>query len=413
MKYIALLLILIFLNPFINSFNVNKIDEKKYTREWWDIDAFINAGKNYSITSSFEYEKETPAANLFLTIFDRDKNRYFELGSYNDDIDKLKIKGDYIKYGKCWIKPSYPIYEAYFERKGVKLYIELKAESPLMRVASGITNDLPFGFGYYNYTFTSKCIAKGWIYIDGIKRNFTGIGYYEHVYGNWSYNSPLKNFSFNSLKKYINLFKWWKNGMNLNFKNITISSNNPFGYDWSWGFFDNGWTIFFGNIPSWIENIPMGIIYIYDGKKYMQFKLIKYEYLNGEFFDEEFFPRKIKIFANGNGTLHLIFNMSYKPHIYEDNLSSFYWKKLFLYECPGKIYGWLNNSKKINLNGSGEIEIERQISIFGYNLLKIFFHFPYPFGIELYFLSYLIKISIEMGLFLLPFYINFSFSKIR
>ncbi|HHO56934.1 MAG TPA: hypothetical protein ENJ70_00080, partial [Thermoplasmatales archaeon] len=28
-------------------------------REWWNVDAFIKGDGNYSITASFEYEKET------------------------------------------------------------------------------------------------------------------------------------------------------------------------------------------------------------------------------------------------------------------------------------------------------------------------------------------------------------------
>ncbi|KAA0007272.1 MAG: hypothetical protein FE045_00540 [Thermoplasmata archaeon] len=412
MKLLALMaFIIIIANPFL-SINPEKGDEKKYMREWWNIDAFFNCGKNFSVTASFEYERETPAANLFLTIFDHDSNKVYDLGAYEESIDKLIVEKNVVRYEDCWIKIG-NVYEAYFERKGVELYIKLEAMAPMQKIAAGIASNLPFGFGYYNYTFISKCMASGWIKIDGSKSNFTGIGYYEHVYGNWSYNKPMRFFSGNVLKDYMALYKWWRENMSIDFKNFTIWTNNPFGYDWSWGFFDNGYTLFFGNIPFWIKNVPMGIIYLYDGKKYHEFKLISYEYMEGKYYNGSFFPTKFRIKAiDGGSTLILNFEMKYKPHIYEDRLSSHYWKNLILYECPGTIYGWLNGSKSIALNGKGEIEIERQNSIFDYALLSISLKFPYPFGIELYFLSYLLKLSLSMQLYLAPPFFNFSFSKI-
>ena len=412
MKVAFFLSIIILLNPFLSIHNIPS-NQKKYMREWWDIDAFFNDGKNYSVTSSFEYEKETPAANLFFTIFDHDENKFYDLGAYNESIDKLVINGNKISLENCWIKIGYPFYEAYFERKNVTLYIKLQALSPLQKIVGDVAKNIPFGFGYYNYTFTSKCVVSGWIEINGIKKNFTGIGYYEHVYGNWSYNKPLKFFSKDSIKDYFSLYKWWRKGMKIDFKNITIWSNNPFGYDWTWGFFKNGYTIFFGNIPFWIKNIPFGIIYIYNGKNYMEYKVTKYEYLNGEYLNGSFFPRKFKVYAIGNGSLVLTFQMTLHPHIYEDKLHSKFWKNLILYECPGKIYGWVNTSgNNIKLDGKGEIEIERQNSIFDYYAMEMAFKYPYPLGIEFYFLSYLLKISILMQLYLIPFSFNFSFSHI-
>ena len=414
MKLMVFMMAFILLNSMTAyPINAEKTDGKKYVREWWDIDAFFYASGNYSVTSSFEYEKETPAANLFFTIFDRDSNKFYDLGSYNDSINDIVVEKNFIRYGKCWLKINYPVFEAYFEKDDKKLFIRLASISPLTRVASGIAKNIPFGLGYYNYTFTSKCRAEGWIYINGKKSNFTGIGYYEHVYGNWSYNKPLRCFYHGMAKDYISLFKWWKQNMSLNFSNLTIWSNNPFGYDWSWGFFDNGYTIFFGNIPFWIKNIPMGIVYIYDGKKYNEFKLMEYEYLNGIYSNGSFFPTKFKIRARGNGSLTLAFEMRQNPHIYYDKLHSLYWKNLLLFESPGIIQGWWNGSRKIKLSGRGEIEIERQNSIMDYNEINVALKFPYPIGFDFYFISYLLHISLKLRMYLLPFEFHFSFSKIR
>ena len=413
MKLLALLALILLVNPLVYG-SISAIhDGKNYMREWWNIDAFFNCGKNFSITTSFEYEKETPAANLFLTIFDLDDDMHYDLGAYEQSIDKLVVNGNVISYEDSWIKIEPPFYEAYFNRKGIEVYIKLHSLSPIQKIAGGVASNIPFGFGYYNYTFTSKCMAGGWIKINGSRQNFTGIGYYEHVYGNWSYNKPFRYFSGKVIKDYFALYKWWRENMSFDFKNITIWTNNPFGYDWSWGFFDNGYTLFFGNIPFWIKNIPMGIAYIYDGKRYHEFKLTDYDYINGEYHNGSFFPTKFRMYGrNRNESLVLNFEMMHSPHIYQDKLSSHYWKNLLLYECPGIIYGWMNGSKSIFLNGRGEIEIERQNSIFDYALLSLSFKFPYPFGIEIYFLSYLIKIAIQLELYLAPPAFHFSFSKI-
>ena len=97
MKLFALMTLIIIANPFL-LINIEKGDEKKYMREWWNIDAFFNCGKNFSITSSFEYERETPAANLFLTIFDHDSNKVYDLGAYEESIDKLIVEKNALKY---------------------------------------------------------------------------------------------------------------------------------------------------------------------------------------------------------------------------------------------------------------------------------------------------------------------------
>jgi len=380
-------------------------ENKKYMREWWDIDAFLNADKNYSITASIEYEKETPAANLFLTIFSLDENKFYDLGTFEENIDKILVENGYVRFENCWIKTFNP-YEAYFSKGKIEIYLKMERISPLKKVAGEIADDIPFGLGYYNYTFTSKCMVDGWIKINGSKENFSGIGYYEHVYGNWSYNKPLKFFSSNIIKDYISLFRWWENNMSIDWKNLTLWTNNPFGYDWSWGFFENGWTIFFGNIPFWIKNIPLGIIYIYDGKKYDEFKLMGYEYMKGKYYNGSFFPEKFKIFAvdKCGNSLTLVFEMTHLPHIYEDDLSSPYWKKLILYESPGRIYGYINGERNIYLSGKGEIEIERQNNIFDYAVMTISLNT----GINVLFLSYLLGFGFSMELSLFPFYFHFS-----
>ncbi|MCD6331285.1 MAG: hypothetical protein J7L80_03690, partial [Thermoplasmata archaeon] len=104
------------------SWEENEGDHYPCKREWWNVDAFFVANKkNWSVTASFEYEMETPACNLFLTLFDHDNGTYYDLGSYGDKMGTLiHEKGDVnLSYNNSWMKGKYPDYFVHFERKGI------------------------------------------------------------------------------------------------------------------------------------------------------------------------------------------------------------------------------------------------------------------------------------------------------
>ena len=386
-------------------------------REWWNVDAFIrtnDTNKNYSITASFEYEKETPASNLFFTLFNLDEKRMYDLGCYNAPINELKHSKDSLNlsFKKSWMKGEYPHYTIHLENKGVIVEMYIEAEGEPHFVAEDAGGILPVGLGYYRYLFIPRCKAWGWLQLEGKKEEFTGVAYYEHVWGNWSYNNPLRNASFETILGYAKLLKWWWKNKSISFNSITISSDNPFSYDWAWANFDNGWNIFYGAIPFWLNEIPFCILYLFDGEKTIEFGKISYEYIDGIFVEGTYIPTKIKVVAEGEGKLNLFMEMNNTPHIYTSNLTSFYWKKLILYECPGKIYGWYDNGEKINLTGKCEIEIERQVSLLEYFMVKIAFYIK-PFGIDYIFFSYLFNIIFSLQFRLFPFYLSFYISHIR
>ena len=416
MKNLLVLFILLIIFP-VNAYQQHShkwLDEydgyHNCIREWWNIDAFIQAEKNYSITASFEYEKETPAANLFFTVFDWDEKKAYDCGSYGDGISTIHCSGKYeanISYGKSWLRGAYPRYKVHFENKGIIVDMEIHAEARAVFVAEGEGGILPMGLGYYRYMFIPKCRATGWIFIDGKLQEFTGVAYYEHVWGNWSYHTPLKGCT---IKPYISLAKWWWENKNISFHSISFSSNNPFGYDWAWMSFDNGWSMFYGVIPFWVEEIPFGIAYLYDGEKVVEMGGINYEYLDGIIYGDVYIPTKIKVDMEGEGKLSLVMEMDNEAHVYEDKLRSIYWKKLILYECPGKISGYYEkDGQKLELRGRCEIEIERQVSVLEYLSLKIV---PEKNGVRILFLSCLLGVAIELQISFSPFSINFSFSHI-
>jgi len=380
-------------------------------REWWNIDIVFTTGGNYSLTASFEYEKETPAANLFFTLFDRDTDAVYDLGSYNDDISVLRHHGSHgvnLTYNASWLRGSYPSYMVHFERKDVVVEAKINAESRYVCVVENEGGILPMGFGYYRYAFIPKCGVTGWMSIDGVTKNFEGTGYYEHVWGNWSYHNPLRGAT---AKPYLMLARWWWEHKNITWDTITVSTNNPFGYDWAWGAFSNGWSIFYGAVPFWIGEIPFGVLYLFRDGEVMEFGGISYRYLDGVFYHGFYIPTTIKVTAEGAGTLSLILKMNHAPHIYEDELDSPYWDRLILYESPGYVAGtYLDEEGHTTpLAGFCEVEIERQGSIFQYLMVQLSRHATV---FELLFISCLLDIIFEVELSLNPFSIHFSFSHI-
>ena len=388
-------------------------------REWWDVDAFFEPEGmgNWSLTASFEYEMETPACNLFLTVFDMDSGICYNLGSYGDPIGTLSHEKNRVKlsYYNSWMEGLYPNYTVHFERKNFVINLHYKAVTPPAWVADEISGGvLPMGLGYYRYGFIPSCRVTGNITIGNKTAELHGNGYYEHVWGNWTYSNPLKNPSNlkNVSSAYKHLAKWWLSHHSFRIpSSIAFSSdNNMFGYDWIWSSFSNGWSMFYGNIPSWVCRGPaFGIFYLVsDEGKYITFSNISYEYGNMVYVKDYdvYYPSEIKIFAReGAQVLSLKFNMVCNVHTYLDtNLSSSYWRAIFLWESPGYVSGYyFDGVNNITLDGKCEIEPERQVSVFGYNYLGLNFTTPpHGLGIEISILSHFFRISTDMLLQILP-----------
>ena len=93
-------------------------DHYPCTREWWNIDSFFTCNnKSWSVTASVGYEIETPACNMFFTLFDGESGKYYPFGSFDDPIGTLIHKKDTVDltYGKSTIKGLYPNYVIHLE----------------------------------------------------------------------------------------------------------------------------------------------------------------------------------------------------------------------------------------------------------------------------------------------------------
>lgn len=393
-------------------------DHYPCNREWWNVDAFFTANKkNWSLTASFEYEMETPACNLFLTLFDHENGTYYNLGSYGDEIGTLlHEKGIVdIQYRNSWMKGKYPDYFVHFESKGFIVNMHYHAVSPPKFVADNISNGiLPMGLGYYVYGFIPFCIVKGNISINGRTFPLQGKGYYEHVWGNWTYGNPFKSPDFKTVASaYYYLGKWWLNHHRLAIpSSIALATdNNMFGYDWVWATFSNNWSLFYGNILFWITKGPaFGILYLVTSSgEYITFSNIHHEYGRMMYMEkyDVYFPSEIFITAKeGTKKLFLHFNMTSIPHLYLDtNLSSKYWRAIALWESPGIATGYYDDGKtNVTLNGKCEIEPDRQISIWGHSRIDINFFTRYhgP-AIKMDMVSHLLGIQIEMDASFFPY----------
>lgn len=397
----------------------NEGDHYPCGREWWNIDAFFqSAGTNWSITASFEYELETPACNMFLTLFNLDNETHYSLGSYGDDIGTLLHKKGSVdlRYGASWMQGRYPEYVVHFERDVFTIHMQFKAVTPPKFVADNISSGiLPMGLGYYIYGFIPFCTVEGTFSVNGRISALSGKGYYEHVWGNWTYGSPLQNSM--DIRKvssaYVRLASWWlSHRRSFIPSSVALSSeNNMFGYDWMWASFTNNWSLFYGNIMFWMTKGPVfGILYLITPEgEYITFCNIRHKYGKMEYVEayDVYYPSEIFITAREESKkLVLHFSMNNVVHTYLDhNLSSPYWKVIALWESPGIVTGYYSDDEHyVTLEGLCEIEPERQISILGHGRLNLYVPHPYNgLGVEAEITSHLLGVRIELDLYLLPF----------
>jgi len=390
------------------------------SREWWNVDAVmtLDNGARWTLTSSFEYERETPACNLFLTLFNLSSGDSYSLGSYGDPIGTLSFEKNRVNlsYGDSWMQGSYPAYRVHFERRDVTVDLQFNATTPPKWVADSISGAvLPMGLGSYRYGFIPRCTVSGTMTMGDVTHHVTGTGYYEHVWGNWTYSNPLQSGSGieHTLRAYGQLAGWW-----LSHRGNTPSTalgfateSNMFGYDWIWAAFDNGWSLFYGNIPFWVTEGPaFGILYLVtpDGR-YLTFSNIDFSYGSMAYAPEydAYYPTSIKLEArHDEHHVTLDCTMACDVNTYLDtNLSSSFWQAIYLWESPGPITGvYRNESGTVHLNGTCEIEPMRQISMLGHNAFTLDVLPPgQGLGADCSMVSHFFDVALRVRCRLLPF----------
>jgi hypothetical protein len=392
--------------------------------EWWCAEAFFTTqedNKQWSLKAAMvewlEHKKKI-GSNVNITLFDQKTKKHYVYYS-RDDTKQLEITNNpfKIRYEKSYITGAYPQYSLFFDdpKHNIQLHLTCDADSIPHWVAQDITNGwLPLGLGFYRYGFIPRCKLTGIMKRDEKQYHIDGVGYYEHVWGTFSYSSPIKNIL--SLKKtmgtYAKLGHWWIANHHVKIPNsIQFSTdNNPLGYDWVWAILDNGWTIFYGNILFWVMKGPSAgsLILSTNGKHYTEFCDVHFKYLHTRYAQNHdfFYPSELLVTArNKKEKLHLTFTMTAESREYISPFKgSKYWLGLAICESPGTVIGYYDNgSKKIPLQGVCKIEPQRQISRIGHNSLRIdFIKPPHGIGVSFDLHSHLIKKKIAATLQFLP-----------
>jgi len=411
-------------------------DEKEHTgasEEWWCVEAFLQTDNknNWNIKCSLVKDKRNSSLKSNISILDMDiKNNkiFFKLNKKS----KLSISSDkylLVKSEDAYIKGKFPNYDICIKvpKKNIELKLKFTAKTTQQWVAQEITNgNLPLGLSFFKYGFIPNIDIKGYLKSDGNVTNVSGVGYFEHVWGNFHFHKPWTKLSYipKSLALFLRLLLWWLN----NFKIKTpeslefCSENSPLGYDWSWAIFDNGWSLFYGNIMVWIKKGPcIGVLYLYsnDGL-YLKFGNIRFKYLKTHYSKKGrcIYPTEFELKAeDSNGKIFLRFKMSTKAR----EAGGLYKKLQFsngvlLSQSPGFVEGYyFDGKKKTELKGKCRIEPQRLLPKLGHNELRINFLLPPKgFGILLNYISYYFKKHIEANLQILPkLRISFKIKRIK
>lgn len=359
-------------------------------KEWWCIETLfktIEDNRKWNLKASFAYELETPSCFFLYHLFDMTSKKLVARKAINDDINKFthkKNKVD-IKYEKNSIKGLYPDYTINFEdeKQGFSANFNYKAKIFPHWSAQDVTNGyLPIGLDYYRYGWLLNYDLSGNLKLKDKSFKINGTGYLEHAYGNWSYTNPFQKLSGlrKTINTYANLFYWWMSEKKPKIPDrISFTTeNNPFGYDWFWGIFENDWSIFYGNSLFWVSEGPaFGVLTLFtEGNHYIDFGNVSFRYNKILYIKDYdiYYPVDLTIFAKKNDkNFKLRVWPVCKEYEYIDKFEGDRFYKAFIMpEIPGRMKGSYTDGKKtIQLEGDCKIVQQRQPSKLGHNFLKI------------------------------------------
>ncbi|MEF8879373.1 MAG: hypothetical protein V5A64_03155 [Candidatus Thermoplasmatota archaeon] len=367
--------------------------------EWWAIESFFETlenNKKWSLKAVFTEwaNKSNIGSKLNFVLLDVEKNKHFVYyRKRNKKLSSQKNKLN-ITFGKNYFRGHYPKYGFHVidDKNDINTFLEYTSTSYPYWVAKNITDGyLPMGLGFFKYGFIPKNKINGKIKIKNKQYSLKGVGYFEHVWGDFFYDNPLSTIS--SIKKsipiYFKLGGWWLKNHRIKIPNNIkfATENNPFGYDWAWAILDNGWSIFYGNVLFWLMKGPVAgtLIVTKDGKKYKEYGNVSFQYKQTAYSKnyDFYYPTEIIISAEDkNEKLNLKFTMTKEVNEYISRFSEGkYWIALVICEALGKVEGrYLDEGKEKKLKGIAKIEPQRQVSILGHNSLEIDFKKP-PNGV--------------------------------
>ena len=393
-------------------------------KEWWCVEGFfttVKNNKNWSFKGDFCQiitRSKSEVSIYSMKLFDLTSNKIYEYysGNYSSKLESAKDKF-HVKYDKSYLGGSFPTYQMYLNdpKNNLDLDIEYHAESLPYWVAQQVTNGwLPWGLGYYRYGFIPKNDITGTIKIDNELFSIKGKGYLEHIFGDFSFlNLKASKISTKKIISiYAKLFDWWIRNQKIEIpKSIMFCTDNrPFGYDWLWAVLDNGWSLFYGNIISWVAEGPTAGVLILskNGTKYNEFGNIRFKYITMKYIPEYdfYYPTELEIIsAKGNEKLYLHFKNTSEG--FEDIGKSPNRKGIIGYvicQVPCTVEGYyFDGVEKISISGNSKMEFHRLLHVFGHNSLRFDFKLSKNcFGIMSNFDSHYFGKKIDINLKILP-----------
>jgi hypothetical protein len=370
-------------------------------KEWWCIETLFKTledNRKWNLKASFAYELETPSCFFIYHLFDMTSKKLIARKAINDDIKKFthkKNKVD-INYEKNSINGLYPNYNIKIDddKQDFSTNINYKAKIFPHWSAQNSTNGyLPIGLDYYRYGWLLNCNLTGNLNIKGKLLKIKGTGYLEHAWGNWSYANPFQKLSGlnKTISTYANLINWWmsENNPKIPERIAFTSENNPFGYDWFWGIFENDWSVFYGNSLFWISEGPaFGVLTLFtEGNNYIDFGNVSFKYNKNLYVKEYdmYYPVDLTVSAKKKDkNFKLRVWPVCKEYEYIDKFKGDgFYRAFIMPEIPGRMEGTFSDGKETEkLEGDCKIVQQRQPSKLGHNSLKINFIKP-PKGIGL------------------------------
>lgn len=391
-------------------------------KEWWAIETLFKTledNRKWNLKLCMAYELETPSCFFVYHLFDITNKKLVARKSINDDINKFFYKKNKVdlKYEKNSITGLYPQYKIHIEDDKQNLISDMKYKANIFPhwSAQDITNGyLPIGLDYYRYGWLLNCDLSGTIKFKEKLLRIKGKGYLEHAWGNWSYKNPFQKLS--ELRKTISIYgkliNWRLSNNNPKIPDrISFTTeNNPLGYDWFWGIFDNDWSVFYGNSMFWLSEGPaMGVLTLFsEGNKYLDFGDVQFHY------NKVVYQKKYDIYYPSDLTLKAkiddkklklrVWQVSKGYEYVEDYKGNKFYRAMIIPEMPGRMKGYFkDDEKKVELEGDCKLVPQRLPSKFRHNSLTIdFLKPPKGFGISFDFNSHYLNKKIISKIQLAP-----------
>jgi hypothetical protein len=188
------------LNPWTKE---DEMEHFPSVMEWWAAEAFFQTledKKKWSLKVAFTEWFEQPEKIGFIsnmTLFNHNAGTY-TVHYIRDDTKKLDSETDrfFIRQNDSFMKGAFPKYTMRFvdTRRDIVINFSYRSDSFPHWISQEVTNGwLPMGLGFYRYGFIPKNSLSGAMKIKEKTFTIKGIGYFEHVWGDFDYDKPLAN----------------------------------------------------------------------------------------------------------------------------------------------------------------------------------------------------------------------------